>query len=93
MIVTNAPLYTAYYNPNDVSLESGKFNKTPEEVEPASWVRFRKSFTSPVGIDLDDRTVFVVHAENLTEFLTTFEKGLTDNPEQRNALHLHVRER
>jgi len=93
VIVTNAPIYTARYKPSDVSLESGKFVKNPEEVEVAPWVRFRKSFVSPVGIDLDDRTVFVVHAENLSEFLTSFEKGLTDDKQERNSKHLLVRGR
>jgi hypothetical protein len=91
IIVTNAPLYTARYKPSEISLQSGEFGKQPQEIESARWVRFRKAFTSPVGLAPDDRTVFVVHADNLEEFLKSFEKGLTDNENQRNSLLLRAR--
>lgn len=93
MIVTNARLYTALYKPSEILLQSGIFGKPPKEIEKAPWVRFRKAFTSPVGLDVDDRTVFVVHADNLDEFLKLFEKGLTDNENQRNSLLLRHRGR
>ena len=94
MIVTNARLYTARYKPSEISLQSGKFGKQPEEIEKAPWVRFRKSFTSPVvGLDLDERTVVVVHADNLKEFLKLFERGPSDSENERNSLKLRVRGR
>lgn len=96
IIVTNAPLYTVRYSPKEVSLRSGKFETRPEDIKPGDrervpWIRFRKAFTSPVGIHLDERTVFVVHAENLGEFLGLLEKSPTDDRQERNPLPIHVR--
>lgn len=90
IIVTNAPLYTARYKPTEISLQTGEFDKRPEDVESAPWVRLRKAFASPVGVVADERTVFVVHADNFEEFLKAFERGITDNEKQRNPLLLPV---
>lgn len=72
IVVTNAPIYTARYRPIEVSLETGEFLQPAHEIERVSWVRFRKAFTSESGPDLGDRSVFVIEASSLIEFL----KGL-----------------
>lgn len=69
VIVTNAPIYTARYQPTEVSLESGEFSIQPREIEKAPWVRFRKAFTSDNRSDLGDRSVFVVQATSFAEFI------------------------
>jgi hypothetical protein len=52
-----------------VSLESGEFASPPQEIEGVPCVRFRKAFMSDGGLDLGDRSVFVVNANKLHEFL------------------------
>ena len=69
VIVTNAPLSTARYQPAEVSLQPGEFAQTPKEIEGVPCVRFRKAFTSDGGPDLGDRSVFIVNASALAEFL------------------------
>jgi hypothetical protein len=69
VIVTNAPIYTAHYRPNEVSLESGEFQDIPKEIDSVPCVRFRKAFISDYGRDLGDRSVFVVNASSFSEFL------------------------
>jgi hypothetical protein len=69
VIVTNAPIYTARYGPDEISLETGEFRGSPEEIESVPCVRFRKAFTSDFGRDMGDRTVFVVNAVSLCKFL------------------------
>ncbi len=68
VIVTNAPLFSATYEPGQVSLETGEFSQLPN-VAAVRWMRFRKSFRPYNGFDLGDRTVFVVNAGALTDFL------------------------
>lgn len=69
LLVTNAKLFVADYDPADVSLDSGQFSTPlPATVSPSPWVRFRKAFPS-AGKDVGDRTVFVVAAPALPEFL------------------------
>jgi hypothetical protein len=69
VIVTNAALYTARYNPKEVSLETGEFAEMPREIEEVSCVRFQKAFTATGGRDLGERSVFVIRAMWLPEFL------------------------
>lgn len=88
IIVTNAPLYTAWYNPDTIDLKSAKFVNNAE-AKRVSWVRLRKALTSPVGIYLDIRTVFVVSADELHRFLSLFEKSPSDNAKDRNGLPFH----
>jgi hypothetical protein len=57
----------AEYDPAEVSLDTGQFS-APPVVRPVSWVRFCKPFAS-AGKDKGDRTVFVIAAAKLTEFL------------------------
>jgi hypothetical protein len=71
LIVTNAKLFIARYHPSDVSLETGEFTESPKDVEKAPWVRFSKSFTADGG--LDHRSIFVVNAASLEEFLQRLE--------------------
>jgi hypothetical protein len=73
LIVTNAKIHTARYKPPDVSLERGEFIDPPKEMEKAPWVRFSKSFTADRGRDVGYRSIFVVNAIQLEEFLTHLE--------------------
>jgi hypothetical protein len=68
VIVTNAPLFVARYEPSKVSLETGAFSEIPPHT-PVNVVRFRKAFLSHAEHDLGDRTVLVVNAEGLAEVL------------------------
>jgi hypothetical protein len=71
VLVTNAPLLIAQYNPSAVSLESGQFSTPPAaQVVPVDVVRFCKGFTAWRGKDTGERTVFVVRSTALTKFLS-----------------------
>lgn len=70
VIVTNAELFIAIYDPSYVSLETGQFGKPDQmDIRAVDWVRFRKSFTPYGGKDSGARTVFVVTAKSLVAFL------------------------
>jgi hypothetical protein len=69
IIVTNAQLFVARYDPAAVSLDTGQFREPPQDVRSVRWARFRKPFTSEGGIDLGDRTVLVVSAASLADLL------------------------
>lgn len=90
VIVTNAPIYTARYQPNEVSLESGEFQDAPQEIESVPYVRFRKAFISDHGRDLGDRSVFVVNASSLFEFLRFVAPGPLQRPNTARA-HFQTR--
>lgn len=69
VIVTNADLFTATYDPNDVSLDSGELREIAlADVSPVQCIRFRKAFTAG-SRDAGDRSVFVVAANSLQTFL------------------------
>ncbi len=70
ILVTNAQLYTAGYDPaTDISLETAHFEKAAD-LQPVPWIRFEKSFGLSQGqYDLGDRTIFVVQAKSLAQFL------------------------
>ncbi len=73
VIATNAKLFKADYNPNDVSLETGQMPKVPPpDISPVKCVRFRKAF-SAASRDVGDRTVFVIAAASLRDFLNNLE--------------------
>jgi hypothetical protein len=74
LIVTNAPLFVATYDPTEVSLETGQFRSPPAGISPVQWVRFAKALTSAGGRDLGVRTVVVVNATAIVEFLTSLER-------------------
>jgi hypothetical protein len=69
-IVTNAPLFTAEYDPAQVSLDTGELDPTKTTIEPARWVRFQKAFT---GSSATERTVFVVNANHYAAWLAALE--------------------
>lgn len=74
VIVTNAKVFVADYDPADVSLETGELSKRPPAtISPVKWVRFRKAFTTQ-GQHGGDRTVLVVTATELRTFLVKLEK-------------------
>jgi hypothetical protein len=74
LIVTNAKLFVAQYNPTDISLETGQFSMPPPAtIVPVERVRFRKAFTSLRGRDLGDRTVMVVSSTGLLTFLSNLD--------------------
>jgi hypothetical protein len=69
VLVTNAKLFVAEYDPANVSLETGQLPRpSPATLSPVEWVRFRKAFTSG-GKHVGDRTVFVVSASALAKWL------------------------
>ena len=74
IIVTNAKLFVARYDPEAVSLDTGQIPMTPApELFPIEWVRFRKAFTATYDPGLGDRTVFVVSANSLHKFLSALQ--------------------
>lgn len=74
VIVTTGPLYTTSYHPTQVSLETGIFtNLDLDAIEAVQWVRFHKTLTAE-GYD-GPRTVFVVNATALGEFLRQMATG------------------
>ena len=85
VIVTNAPIYTARYKPDAVSLESGEFPELPKEIGTAPYVRFCKAFLSDFGRDLGDRSVFVVSATSLSEFLGLLTTAAQQPPDRRRV--------
>jgi hypothetical protein len=78
LLVTTARLFTARYDPRDVSLETGSFVADPKETEEVDFIRFTKSFSSAESLTADACTVFVVRAGALVRFL--------DNVEVKSAL-------
>jgi hypothetical protein len=87
VIVTNAKLYTARYDPTQVSLETGEFEETPEEIDSAPWVRFSKIFVAGRGRDLGSRAIFVVNSIWLGEFLSNLELS-PEQPQDRLSVSL-----
>ena len=67
ILVTNAPLFTATYDPHDIPVDTGCLSQSAELLSEAPFVRFRKAFTSDEGIG--ERTVFVVNSSHLAFFL------------------------
>ena len=62
LLVTNAALCTARYEPATVSLDSGEFDQLPDDIQPVRWMRFGKTIMAGRGRDLGQRTIFVVNA-------------------------------
>jgi len=71
LLVTNTPLFVAHYEPSDISLETGQFSEPPKNIESVKWVRFSKAFALINSRDIGVRTVIVVNAIALSEFLKT----------------------
>jgi hypothetical protein len=78
LLVTTARLFTARYEPREVSLETGSFVADPKETEEIDFIRFTKSFSSAESLTADACTVFVVRAGALVRFL--------DNVQVKSAL-------
>ena len=76
VLVTNAKLYKARYDPEEVSLLTGEMDKVRGNLEPAQWIRFHKSFVAGYGRDLGLRSIFVVNASSLTKFLSRLEQAI-----------------
>jgi len=84
VIVTNSELMVFYFEPTEVDLKSGMAEDDRGVCEPVPFVRFRKSLTTSlpseeVAHSLKDankqsqRTIFVVHAPELPNFLHGWE--------------------
>ena len=80
VLITNAEIYTVRYKPTEISLQSGEFETIPEERKNVPWVRFSKTFLAGYGRDIGYRSIFVVNASHLNEFL-----NLLDQLSWRNA--------
>ncbi len=71
LLVTNAPLFVASYKPSVISLETGQFSTPPKDIKEVKWVRFAKAFTSSRCRDIGIRTVIIVNAMALSDFLNS----------------------
>ncbi len=80
VLVTNAPLFVARYEPTEVCLDTGEFSTPPKDIAAVHWVRFRKSFPSHGGRDLGERTTFIVTAARLAQFLVELSQTLPAEP-------------
>jgi hypothetical protein len=75
VLVTNADLLVARYDSSDVSLETGQLpSERPATWSRVPWIRFRKAFSSD-GTDVGERTVIVVRAAALAEWLGKLDAG------------------
>jgi len=92
VIVTNARLLIASYDPADISFETGEFKTMPDssQLEPINWIRFVKSFTSHPDLDPSIHTVFIVSAHALCQFLTELEADPKGADEQGRSVLIRV---
>ena len=88
LIVTNAPLFVASYDPKDISLETGQFTTPPTNIAEVPWVRFTKSFTTTHRGRPFRRTIFVINSGKLKEFLTGLQWESGRPPT--NAVHVYA---
>ena len=88
IIVTNAKLFTARYEPTEISLDGGMFKKQPEDIAPAPWVRLSKPFIADRGRDFGHLSIFVVNATDLHEFLNLLELAPSQSSTNRIAVKL-----
>jgi len=83
LIVTTADLQLLKFNPKDFDVKTGRITTSNEE--PAEFIRYKKNLSSHIKFENIkknyifsdenkeyDRTVFIVHAENLIDFLKSF---------------------
>lgn len=68
VLVTNAEIFLGGYNPSEVSLDSGQLTPNEAALSHVEHVRFRKAFSTSEK-DIGDRTVFIVRASKLGEWL------------------------
>ena len=84
VIVTTSRLVLTYLDISQIDLSNGEAKQQHHEVLP--WIRFRKQFSSSYAIEPDhgdwdlknlakakEKTVFVVNAEHLAEFLSQWD--------------------
>ncbi len=88
ILVTTAPLYVAQYNSQDIPLESGRLELKPSAVREVPWVRFRKTFVAGVPREVGERTIMVVTACRLADFLVSLKIPLPQYPQ--NSVHIPV---
>jgi hypothetical protein len=90
ILITNADIFTVRYMPTEVSLDSGEFvtMPSPEEQKSVPWVRFAKTFVAGSGHDIGYRSVFVVHASRLNDFLRQLDLLSWRHPQGRNSVPL-----
>jgi hypothetical protein len=69
VLITNAPLHIADYKPSDISLETGEFLSLPKIISKSTWIKFAKTFTPACKRYDGFRTIFVVNALYLSDFL------------------------
>lgn len=70
VLVTNAKIFVADYDPTAVSIETGAFGGHADAgIVPADVVRFRKAFLAHRDRDLGARTVLVVRATAFASLL------------------------
>jgi hypothetical protein len=88
VIVTNARMYTARYEPTEVSLETGEFQGWPRDMErEVPWIRFHKTFLAGRGRDVGTRSIFVVNSMHFKEFLEKLEAAPTQ-PTEKSSVSL-----
>ncbi len=85
VIVTTASLKKMTFNPSAVDIKNGKIDQSESTVSPVEFLRFRKNLATNLDYEkpptntlrelnqLNDRTVFVVQAENFIKFLSNVE--------------------
>lgn len=89
VIVTNAKLFVARYDPEAVSLDTGQIPMMPApDLLPIDWVRFRKAFTAAYDPGLGDRTVFVVAANSLHRFLSALQWAEGDGERRQDEVEI-----
>ncbi|MBM3786424.1 MAG: hypothetical protein FJW30_18860 [Acidobacteria bacterium] len=69
ILVTNAELYTAVYDPLSISLDSGELARNDVSLSPVEFVRFSKPFLSDPKGAIGELTVFVARAAALSRLL------------------------
>jgi hypothetical protein len=88
ILVTNAKLFVAHFNHVDVSLQTAAIDSSKRhDIGEAPWVRFTKSFLTADGNDVGSRTVFIVNALELRNFL--FQLGIAGTPSAHDQSPLH----
>ena len=86
ILITNAEIYTVRYEPTEVSLKWGEFEKMPQEQNHVPWIRFAKTFVAGSGRDIGSRSLFVVNASHLDEFLRKLDQLSWRHPGRNSVL-------
>jgi hypothetical protein len=89
IIVTNVRLYTLAYHPSVISLETREFEDRDiisQAATPVDWVQFRKTFTAAAVSDPGDRSVFIVRATAIQNFLGQLQRPIAMPPQGGESL-------